>query len=54
MLVFLGRRLAFAIGLLFVVSMICFVLIHAPAGDYATQAKSVAMSQMGMGEAQAE
>jgi peptide/nickel transport system permease protein len=51
---FLARRLAFALGLLFVVSMICFVLIHAPPGDYASQAKAVAMSQMGMGEDQAE
>lgn len=54
MLIFLSRRLAFAIGLLFAVSMICFVLIHAPEGDYATQAKSTAMSQMGMGEEQAQ
>ena len=54
MLTFLGRRLLFAIGLLFAVSLICFVLIHAPSGDYATQAKAMAMSQMGMGEAQAE
>jgi len=53
-LIFLSRRLAFAIGLLFAVSMICFVLIHAPEGDYATQAKSTAMSQMGMGEEQAQ
>lgn len=49
MLRFLCRRLAFAIGLLFAVSMICFVLIHAPEGDYASQAKAMAMSQMGMG-----
>ncbi len=54
MLRFLGRRLVFAVGLLFVVSIICFVLIHAPHGDYASQAKAMAMSQMGMGEAQAE
>ena len=51
---FLARRLGFAVGLLFVVSMICFVLIHAPQGDYASQAKATAMSQMGMGEDQAQ
>lgn len=54
MLRFLGRRLVFAVGLLFVVSMICFMLIHAPSGDFATQAKATAMAQMGMEEAQAE
>ena len=54
MLTFLARRLLFAAGLLFAVSMICFVLIHAPQGDYASQAKATAMSQMGMGEDQAE
>ncbi len=54
MVAYLTRRLGFAITLLFMVSMICFVLIHTPQGDYASQAKSVAMSQMGMGEEQAE
>ena len=54
MLRFLLRRLGFALGLLFVVSMISFTLIHAPQGDYASQAKATAMSQMGMGEDQAE
>ena len=54
MLRFLLRRLGFALGLLFVVSMISFTLIHAPQGDYASQAKAMAMSQMGMGEDQAE
>ena len=51
---FLARRLMFAVGLLFAVSLICFVLIHAAPGDYATQAKAMAMAQMGMGEAQAD
>jgi peptide/nickel transport system permease protein len=54
MLSFLLRRLGFALGLLSVVSMISFTLIHAPQGDYASQAKATAMSQMGMGEDQAE
>ena len=56
MLAFLARRLTFALGLLFAVSMICFVLIHAQPGDYASQAKAMAMAmaQMGMGEDQAE
>jgi peptide/nickel transport system permease protein len=47
---FLVRRLGFGLGLLFVVSMICFALIHAPGGDYADQAKAMALSQYGMGE----
>jgi peptide/nickel transport system permease protein len=54
MLGFLARRAGFAFGLLFAVSLICFVLIHAQPGDYASQAKATAMSQMGMGEQQAE
>jgi peptide/nickel transport system permease protein len=54
LLAFLARRLTFALGLLFAVSMICFVLIHAQPGDYASQAKAMAMAQMGMGEDQAE
>jgi len=51
---FLTRRLAFSIGMLFVVSMVCFVLIHAPEGDYASQAKAVAISQYGMSEVAAD
>ncbi len=54
MLHFLSRRALHGLGLLFVVSMICFVLIHAPEGDYASQAKAVAISQYGMSEAAAE
>src|SRR5258708_7362715 len=54
MLHFLSRRALHGLGLLFVVSMICFVLIHAPEGDYASQEKAVAISQYGMSEAAAE
>src|SRR5258708_39758934 len=54
MLHFLSRRALHGLGLLFLVSMICFVLIHAPEGDYASQAKAVAISQYGMSEEAAE
>lgn len=54
MAAFLARRLAFGLCVLAVVSVICFALIHAPEGDYASQAKSVAISQYGMGEEAAE
>jgi len=53
-LTFLARRLAFGFGVIFLVSVICFALIHAPEGDYASQAKAVAIAQFGMSEEAAE
>ncbi len=50
----MARRALFGMLLLFVVSMLCFVLIHAAPGDYADQAKSVGISQYGMSEAAAQ
>jgi peptide/nickel transport system permease protein len=45
---FLLRRLVSAVGLLFVVSIVTFVLIKAPPGDYADFAANQAMSQGGL------
>jgi peptide/nickel transport system permease protein len=49
---FLLRRLISAIGLLFVVSIVSFVLIKAPPGDYADFAATQAMSQGGLSQEQ--
>ncbi|SEQ94222.1 peptide/nickel transport system permease protein [Faunimonas pinastri] len=54
MLYFLMRRLVSAIGLIFVVSIVSFLLIQAPPGDYATTLKADAMSRGGMSETEAE
>jgi peptide/nickel transport system permease protein len=51
---FLFRRLISAIGLILVVSIVSFVLIQAPPGDYGDALKSTAMSRGGMSEADAE
>ena len=48
MIRFLVRRLLSALGLVFVVSMVSFVLIKAPPGDYADYAATLAQSQGGM------
>jgi len=45
---FLIRRALSAIGLLFAVSVVSFVLIKAPPGDYATYAANLAMAQGGL------
>jgi peptide/nickel transport system permease protein len=51
---YLVRRLLSAIALMFVVSIVSFVLIQAPPGDYASTLKAEAMSRGGMTEADAE
>ena len=48
MLRFLIRRGLSALGLLFVVSIVSFVLIKAPPGDYADYAANLARSQGGL------
>jgi len=50
---FLLRRGLSAIGLLFLVSVVSFVLIKAPPGDYATYAATLAQSQGGLSYEQA-
>ncbi|MEM7041846.1 MAG: ABC transporter permease [Pseudomonadota bacterium] len=54
MLGFFGRRLLSSVGLLFVVSVLSFILIQAPEGDFASYYKSFAISQGGMTEEGAE
>ncbi|KAB0677691.1 ABC transporter permease [Aureimonas leprariae] len=54
MLAFVFRRFVSALGLVFVVSLVSFMLIQAPPGDYADTVKATAMSRGGMGEADAE
>ncbi|MEO1020633.1 MAG: ABC transporter permease, partial [Pseudomonadota bacterium] len=54
MLAFIWRRLVSAIGLLFVVSIVSFILIQAPEGDFGTHYKTFAISQGGMTEEDAE
>ncbi|MEF2071284.1 ABC transporter permease [Consotaella aegiceratis] len=54
MIVYLIRRLVSAIALIFVVSMVSFVLIQAPPGDYASTLKATAISRGGMSETDAE
>jgi len=51
---YLLRRLTSAVMLIFVVSILSFLLIQAPEGDYASHAKSFAMAQGGMSEQDAE
>jgi peptide/nickel transport system permease protein len=51
---FLVRRLLSALGLILAVSMISFVLIQAPPGDYGSTLKATAMSRGGMSEVDAE
>ncbi|WGF88425.1 ABC transporter permease [Marinivivus vitaminiproducens] len=54
MLNFVFRRALSALGLLFVMSVVTFVLIQAPPGDYASTLKATAMSRGGMNAADAE
>lgn len=54
MIAFLAKRLVSALILLFVVSIISFVLIQAPEGDYVSYFKANAIAQGGMSEADAE
>ncbi len=54
MAAFLWRRSLSALGLLFVVSIVSFILIQAPEGDFGTHYKTFAISQGGMTEADAQ
>jgi peptide/nickel transport system permease protein len=54
MAAFLARRLLSAIGLILVVSLVSFVLIQVPEGDFASHAKAEAMNLGGMSETDAE
>lgn len=54
MLRYIARRLISGLGLLFVVSILTFVLIQAQDGDYASYMKSWAISQGGMSELEAD
>jgi peptide/nickel transport system permease protein len=51
---FLLNRLISALGLVFVVSLVAFILIQMPEGDFASHAKSEALSIGGMSETDAE
>lgn len=54
MLYFLGRRLVSSAAVLVLVSIISFLLIQAPEGDYSSTAKAFAIGQGGLSEAEAE
>lgn len=54
MLYFLGQRLVSSTAVLVLVSIISFLLIQAPEGDYSSTAKAFAIGQGGLSEAEAE
>jgi len=54
MLAYILKRIVAAIGLLFAVSIVSFLILQVPEGDYASYAKAMAISQGGMNEADAE
>lgn len=54
MLYFLGRRFLSSAAVLVVVSIVSFLLIQAPEGDYSSTAKAFAIGQGGLSEAEAE
>jgi peptide/nickel transport system permease protein len=50
---FLAHRFISALGLIFLVSLVAFILIQVPEGDFASHAKAEAMSLGGMSETEA-
>ena len=54
MLNYIARRLLFALVVLFGISLVSFIIIQLPPGDFATQYRSRLINQAGMSTAEAE
>lgn len=54
MATYIAKRIMAALMLLFAVSIVSFLILQIPDGDYASYAKAMAISQGGMSEAEAE